>query len=765
MHVLRARKHHEIDNSHIRVAQSRFLLTEMVLLGAATILALPGVGHTAPGVRSGKVSGNRPSNESADPATEADEPHDAPPRNRLDIYGDPLPRGAISRLGTVRYRHNGWYKRATFLGQSDELAIGTKDNGVRIWSATTGGLVREIDVHDPGYFVAFAASADGKTLATIRSQLDRETRSYENQLRLWNAQTGEQGMQTIRWECSISEGAKCLAFSPDARTIVTGHQDGMLRFWDRDSQTEILNYSVFKGEVEMVSFSPDGEQIAAAGRRGVVVWNWLAGAEPHQLPGLSQGALSLAYAPNGQWLATGSDEPNGVRVWKTGDWRVAWRIQRGSDSFYPEGLAFSSDSKRLAVPIGQGGHRVDLVEAETGKLIRSLSAGATAMRCAALSAERDLIAGVGSETAFCVWRMSSGDPLHQQFSGHNEAPYQIEFTPDGGRVITGCMDGTVRSWNADDGCPLKLFDHGQGWVCGIAVSPDGEKVTSIGFDNTVRVWNLREGNELYRLIGHGRDGGFPHYEVAFVPAGDRLLSWGNDLNLRIWDMRTGKALEEHGIRPSGLELKVDELGTVKLANEQDAFYFDRLIGVIADAKFSADRRHLFLKVKEAVHRFDTSTGQEVDRFQPDDRLSGFALSPDGKLLGTLEMPPRSDRADDARQTTLIRLRDLTTKGLIQAFELPDHHGQHMMFSPDGRMVAVTVSRWAADQRPTFSIHLWDTQTGQEVAVIDGLKDQAHAIAFSPDSQKLASSHSDTTTLIWNLDAFRLSPDRVKNSRE
>jgi len=48
--------------------------------------------------------------------------------------------------------------------------------------------------------------------------------------------------------------------------------------------------------------------------------------------------------------------------------------------------------------------------------------------------------------------------------------------------------------------------------------------------------------------------------------------------------------------------------------------------------------------------------------------------------------------------------------------------------------------------------LWDAQTGQELATLNGHDDIVYSVAFSPDSKTLASGGSDKTIKLWVGDA-------------
>src|SRR5262249_46144722 len=65
------------------------------------------------------------------------------PKDKADAQADPLPQGALARLGTVRYRFAGI--GSTFLPDGKTVVSVEQGHAIKLWDARTGRLVREID--------------------------------------------------------------------------------------------------------------------------------------------------------------------------------------------------------------------------------------------------------------------------------------------------------------------------------------------------------------------------------------------------------------------------------------------------------------------------------------------------------------------------------------------------------------------------------------------------------------------------------------------
>lgn len=116
------------------------------------------------------------------------------------------------------------------------------------------------------------------------------------------------------------------------------------------------------GDPRKAALSRDGRLAAIAGWEsgGATAWDTVTGA---QLAKLAAGRWGVVeFSPDGRWLAA---TPNGVQLWDTSDWSHAQDLHAVGTTPHGLGMAFSPDSR--AVAVGQTNGELRLVNPESGK--------------------------------------------------------------------------------------------------------------------------------------------------------------------------------------------------------------------------------------------------------------------------------------------------------------------------------------------------------------------------------------------------------------
>jgi WD40 repeat protein len=684
------------------------------------------------------------------PAVASSEPAGA--AKGQDIDGDPLPTGAIARLGTKRFRAGVEPNGMTFADAGKTLVQITRDGRLKSFDPNSGRLVRErrISKHDFGNEPAAFGGGLVAACGFYTEAVDGERQRFVNFLAAFDQATGDQKFETT----TESGDRDRLALSPDGRTLAYG--DRTLHLVDTSNGAELLNKDMAGGKIESLAFSPDGFILAIGGPDRVLIWPWAGGGQPFSIPiphdprSSGRWVSAIALSPDGTTIAAGSpdSEAKGVLLFDVASGKLLRNYSVPGVRYWTfRTITFSPDGKLLAANINDlnSGGGVALWDVATGKLVNRLRGLLGDASCLTFSPDgRQLAASCMWDSTMCVWNVATGQPLGADLPGHVRPPNTIRFLPGDRQLATAGDDGTVRIWNLSDSRQVRVMQHDPldpnypvRILRAMDVSPDGKYVASSSCDDTVRVWQTATGKEVYRLPGHGHYGGCR--AVQFTSDGKLLASWGDDMRLYIWDVSTGKAVQESRLQPAGIDFDFDSVRRGEPNAGIDAGLWGGL--------FSADARTLLVALND-VRCFAVRTGEELPRIDlkcnPGVRI---ATSTDGRYLLTaiwgIERLPNGQRQAKKHP---VELRHLADGKLVKQIDVDGGGAGPVAFAPDTRLVAATV----VDERNR--IELRKVPDLSEVARIE-LPSRAYAVEFSHSGKLLAASLSDSTVLVWDLEHF------------
>jgi hypothetical protein len=146
-----------------------------------------------------------------------------------------------------------------------------------------------------------------------------------------------------------------------------------------------------------------------------------------------------------------------------------------------------------------------------------------------------------------------------------------------------------------------------------------------------------------------------------------------------------------------------------------------------------------------IKLWDTGAGKNIATFS--ERKSWNRLAgKDADLIRPVAFSPAGTLLASAITDANLRLWDVETRQNIATLQGHEKAIYSVTFSPAGQLLASGGS--------DSSIKLWDVETRRNIATLQGHEKTIYAIAFSPDGQLLVSGGSDSSIKLWDVRTWK-----------
>ena len=606
----------------------------------------------------------------------------------VDSLGDPLPEGAIQRLGTLKLRYSGGIgdliylsdgRGAIALGKNVEiwdLAAGSMEgsytvakgsissldlspDGTKLLVGDGGGMVHEWDIAthevkqslDTGQAALTAArySPDGIRVLVTRSSKPR--------IREFDLAGGTQTieitgkMHSFHEAIYSADGKSCFVNGSAGSNEVLAHYDlqtgTLLNEWVKD----------YYAHRRSLALSPDGQRVLIGSRHSATEWL----IDGYEALGKFSGhhghaVTAVAYGGHPEELLTGSRDGS-IRRWnrqQTDKPLLRWCPHNA----YCTHIRVSPDGQWV---LSYGSGVVAETSIETGKSRLSWDRHDGPVECvtsvpAGILAKNQAVISGSTDGTLRGWNTIDGT-CAATMEGANLGAYALAVTADGSRAAAGCKDGVIREYALPAATLIRELKGHRGYIRCLAYSPDGGHLFSGAGDGRIHVWGMA-GDEPIRTMKEHLGG-----VLALDVSGDgtRLLSGGRDTTVRLWDLQSGELLQTcRGQR-----------GWVEAV---------RFVGDATRAASAGRDGRMLL--------WDLQTGEQTAQMQPETKVNALTVTADGGAL----------------------------------------------FAGGANGV----------------ITRWDTATGEKTSQLPGHRGAVTALALCDNDTRLVSASEDTSLLVWDV---------------
>lgn len=298
---------------------------------------------------------------------------------------------------------------------------------------------------------------------------------------------------------------------------------------------------VFGDKVTSVAFSPDGRWLATGSWPDFIddpdeirIWNVSNGELLQSLSGHENQVLSVSFSPDGRLLASGLVKSlDNVVIWDLSSGEIAATLEGhyswvSTVAFSPDGHLLASGSIKDILGDPLGVPSVRLWDVSTGELVTTLEDHTDSVNSVMFSPDGDYLASGSSDGSVKIWEVATHE-LVSTLEGDSGSVFSVAFSPDGRLLATGVLFDTAQLWEVASGELIWTRDQGS-WSNSVAFSLNGRLMAMGLEDGSVLVWDQHGDKPPLTLQGHRES----VKSVAFSPDGNLLASGSEDGTVVLW---------------------------------------------------------------------------------------------------------------------------------------------------------------------------------------------------------------------------------------
>lgn len=626
----------------------------------------------------------------------------------IDLYGDPLPTGASSRLGSLRLRGQGVPAGIQFSLDGRTLASQTS-SGITMADVASGRMLEPVE----------------RQVVMVRVGSDRELQIERGRVFLvGESKRRAEFRREFRWK-GFSRDGESFAFWKN-KTDRFGKQIGgnSLQIWDTTNGK--LKREI-KSDVEVgrasAEFSPDGRFVVVRGGKHIVLFDLDAGTQRTLLSIKGNGMGCYAISHDGKRLAFAEFYAGVTTVVELATGKTLFSLPEDK---FTRTVAFAADGR-----IAHGGEqgKMHIWSADGKQKLREITIKDNVFAID-FSPDGKLIAVISAlfrQNQTRLFEVATGRELHVT-PRHEQRIDTLAYSSDGKRIVSGAVDKTIRIWDATTGKQLGVVGTNtpsdeRGQARASAISPDGKTLIVAGgkelprgrrVDDEILFCDATTGEVMRRTPGP--EGHI--FALAYTPDGRSIISLSVDREIA--PEATDKLFHHYSIH-----VRDAETGELRLRLPRLTDRYSRRLVVSPNGELAATLPQAEEYMTTTI--VSLKTGTVLKQL----KTRGLAFSPDGKHIATTGR-------------NRVYLWDVAT---WQSRELVGPYSyKSLAFSPNGRYLAATGSTSS-----NTGISVFDIRSGEIVWKTTDVGWKQTAVAFSPDGQSIVSVCDAITAVVWKLD--------------